>query len=255
MSAPRWLTAIQNALSQHEKQSGAFMFTHIIYAESHRQQVFQLATVDTDALIPQARSHIVRSFLVPPTAPSLPLIVSTTDVRSPKVSQINANPHVHIVHWIEGTQEQYRFTGRAVIVPSPRHALYQHFVDFVAKQRKNGSSGITALIDSGFNWERQRVDTFESLSGHMKATWCRPAPGSPLIGGEEEAKKWPVKLEEPGVDSDEESKRNWETALMNFSLVVIEPYECDYIEPGIPERRTKFSRTKDGNWREEALVP
>jgi len=90
----------------------------------------------------------------------------------------------------------------------------------------------------------------------MRATWCRPVPGSPLIGGEEEANKWPVRLEEPGVDSDEGSKGNWETALTNFALLVIDPYECDYIELGVvPNRRTKFSRTEDGDWKEEALVP
>lgn len=184
--------------------------------------------------------------------------MSTTDVRSPKVSQINTNPYVHVVHWIEGTQEQFRFASRAVIVPSPHHALYQHFLNDIAKQRKRRSSGITALIDSGFDWEKQRIDTFKSLSGHLKATWCRPVSGSPLIGGEEEVRKWPVKLEEPGADSDEESKRNWETALMNFTLLVIEPYECDYCELGVvPDRRTKFSREKveGGKWKEVAVVP
>ncbi|KAF8346930.1 pyridoxamine 5'-phosphate oxidase-domain-containing protein [Amanita rubescens] len=236
MSTPRWLTAIQNALAKYEKQT-----------------VIQLATIATDTVIPQARSHIVRSFLVPPNAPSLPLIVTTTDIRTPKVSQINLNPNVHIVHWIEGTQEQFRFAGRAVIVPSPNHALYQHFMYDIAKQRKNG---IAVLVDSGFDWEKQRINIFKSLSGHMRATWCRPVPGSPLTGGEEEAKKWPVRLEEPGADSDEESKSNWETALTNFALLVIDPYECDYIELGVvTNRRTKFSRTEEGDWKEEALVP
>lgn len=218
--------------------------------------VIQLATVATDTVTPQARSHIVRSFLVPPNAPSLPLVVTTTDIRTPKVSQINSNAHVHIVHWIEGTQEQFRFNGRAVIVPSPCHALYQHFMRVIPNQRSNGSYGIAALVDSGFDWEKKRIDIFKSLSGHMRATWCRPVPGSPLTGGEEEARKWPARLEEPGVDSDEESKSNWETALANFALLVIDPYDCDYVELGVvPNRRTKFSRTEYGDWEEEALVP
>ncbi|KAF8634865.1 hypothetical protein AX15_000620 [Amanita polypyramis BW_CC] len=243
MSTPRWLTAIENALAQYEKQT-----------------VIQLATIDADASIPLVRSHRFRSFLVPPTSPSLPLIVTTTDIRTPKVSQILSSPHVHVVHWIEGTQEQFRFAGRAVIVPAPNNALYGHFMDDILNSaewdKPESGGGIAELTRSGFDWEKQRVDLFKSLSGYMKATWCRPVPGSPLTGGEEEAKSWPVKLHEPKSDSDEQSKRNWELALGNFALLIIDPYECDFIELGVvPNHRTKFSRIEDGDWKEEALVP
>jgi len=88
----------------------------------------------------------------------------------------------------------------------------------------------------------------------MKASWCRPVPGSRLEGGQEEARKWPVRLEEP-KPGDEEGKRLWEMSLANFALVVIEPHDVDYVELGIvPNRRTRFWR-KDGGWDEEELVP
>lgn len=90
----------------------------------------------------------------------------------------------------------------------------------------------------------------------MKASWCRPVPGSPLLGGEEEAKRWPVKLEEPGEDSDEETKRNWDIALGNFALLIVDPTDVDMVELGIvPNRRTRFWRTSRGQWDSEAVVP
>jgi len=66
-------------------------------------------------------------------------------------------------------------------------------------------------------------------------------------------KKWPIKLEEP---TGSEPRENWETALGNFALLVVDPNEVDYIELGaVPNRRTRFWKTSDGAWEEEALVP
>lgn len=95
------------------------------------------------------------------------------------------------------------------------------------------------------------------MSAHMKASWCRPVPGSPLLGGDEEAKKWPERVEEPkDGDGNEENRKNWETALANFALVVIEPLEVDYVELGVmPNRRAKFWKNGDGVWEEQAVVP
>lgn len=94
------------------------------------------------------------------------------------------------------------------------------------------------------------------MSSHMKATWCRPVPGSRLEGGYEESKKWLVKLEEPKESDSEETKKNWQTALDNFALLIIEPQEVDFLELGVvPNRRTLYRRTKDGLWESDALVP
>ncbi|KAG6804654.1 hypothetical protein H0H93_007555, partial [Arthromyces matolae] len=78
------------------------------------------------------------------------------------------------------------------------------------------NSAVGTLTAENFDWEAQRKESFNKMSGHMKASWCRPTPGTPL-NDQEDPKKWPVKLEEPGEDADEETKKNWEKALENFA--------------------------------------
>ncbi|PFH49788.1 hypothetical protein AMATHDRAFT_146744 [Amanita thiersii Skay4041] len=240
MTTPRWVIAIKNAIADYEKQT-----------------VFQLASIDPNAPLPQVRSHVLRSFLTPPNAPSLPLIVTTTDIRTPKISQIISNPHVQIAYWIDGTQQQFRIAGRAAVIPSPQNDLYKQFMhDILTSTGKLESmAGIAALATNNFDWEKERINIFKSLSGHMKATWCRPVPGS-LLSNQEEANKWPVKIHEPTLEGSDEERRNWELALSNFALLIVDPIECDFLELGvIPNRRTKFTRIDNGHWAEEALVP
>ena len=120
-------------------------------------------------------------------------------------------------------------------------------------------SGLGVMQQQGFDWEDKRKVVFKGMSPFMKATWVRPPPGSRLEGGEEEAEKWPVKLEEPdenGIFKSDEDKILWETALGNFALLVVDPVEVDYVELGpVPNRRTKFWRSDHGQWQDEALVP
>jgi hypothetical protein len=93
------------------------------------------------------------------------------------------------------------------------------------------------------------------MSGYMKASWCRPSPGTKLEGGYEEAKKWPQDLPKLGEAETEEDKQNLETALGNFALVLIDPFEVDFVELGvIPNQRTVFARHGE-DWVEEIVVP
>ncbi|KAJ6604990.1 hypothetical protein B0H10DRAFT_2077616 [Mycena sp. CBHHK59/15] len=228
MAIPHWKTAITKALEAHEKST-----------------VIQLTSIDPSTPIPHVRCHVFRSWVSPDDDPSHPLLLSTTDIRTPKTAQMIANPHVQVAWWIEGTQEQFRIAGRAHIVPAPAHALHRHFMHPVSAV----SPGAAA-----YDWEAKRVEVFRTMSAHMKAGWCRPVPGSRLEGGPDEAKKWPVRVEEP-KDGDEEGRRNWETALGNFALVIVEPTDVDYLElEPVPNRRTRFWRENEV-WKEEALVP
>ncbi|KAJ7508488.1 pyridoxamine 5'-phosphate oxidase-domain-containing protein [Mycena galericulata] len=227
MSIPHWKVALEKALAAHSKAT-----------------VIQLASIDPHTPIPQVRSLIFRLFVSPTDNPTRPLLLCTTDIRTPKTAQLIANPHVQVVWWIEGAQEQYRLAGRAHIVPAPGHGLHPHFTHTI----EGLSEG------SQYDWEAKRIEVFKNMSPVMKATWCRPVPGSRLEGGQDEAKKWPVKLEEP-KPGDEEGRRLWDMSLSNFALVIIEPQDVDYVELApIPNRRTRFWRTARG-WNEEALVP
>ncbi|KDQ31474.1 hypothetical protein PLEOSDRAFT_1096286 [Pleurotus ostreatus PC15] len=272
MAAPRWKTAIENALAKSDKST-----------------VIQISTVSTgSAARPHVRSHIFRSFITPKSLPSLPVLLSSTDARTPKVAQILANPLVEVAWWIEGTQEQFRIFGKASLVPSPDFTpdadtdmAQSDGESFYDKCMKSGvlstadtiqgdyvKIGLNLAYDSlskepGFDWEAKRVELFKTMSAHMKASWCRPTPGTKLPGGYDDAKKWPERVEEPksGDPDYEQKSKDWTTALRNFSLVVIEPLDIDYVELGVvPNRRTHFWRRDVGEeksvqWEEEAIVP
>ncbi|CAA7264852.1 unnamed protein product [Cyclocybe aegerita] len=102
------------------------------------------------------------------------------------------------------------------------------------------------------------------MSAQMRAIWCRPARGTPLKGGQEEAKKWPERVDEPDPDASrekyEEAKRIWEMALGNFALMVIDPIEVDLVDlSSPPDKRSLFTKRIDSNegvqWEETELVP
>lgn len=77
----------------------------------------------------------------------------------------------------------------------------------------------------------------------MRASWCRPVPGTPLKGGYDDALEWPESVPALGDAKNEEEKKNVEEALKNFALVVIEPFEVDFVELGTrPEKRTIYRR-------------
>lgn len=204
--------------------------------------VMQLATVEGSLGTPRVRSLLQRSFITASTLPTLPLLLATTDIRTPKVTQLNDQRCVEIVYWVPSTVEQFRILGRASIVAEPNYRrAYPDRVGIVYE----------ALEKEGFDWEAKRVEVFDQMSGHMKATWCRPIPGTPLKGGEEEMKKWPTKLPKLGEAENEEDRKNLVTALSRFSLLLIEPFEVDYLELGVlPNRRTFFKR----DWEDESSV-
>ena len=208
----------------------------------------QLATIEPPNT-PRVRSLIQRAFLTASTLPTLPLILSTTDIRTPKITQLTAQRTVEIAYWTPSTQEQFRILGRASIVsardrgPHPPLPMTGVVYDALAKE--------------GFDWEAKRVEVFDGMSGHMKATWCRPVPGTPLVGGEDEMKKWPVTLPKLGEATNEGEKRQLAVALSNFALLLVEPFEVDYVELGVtPNRRTMFEREGESvEFKETLVVP
>ena len=222
--------------------------------------VIQIATLErkTDHIIPRVRSHIFRSFLDSPTNAGLPLLLSSTDIRTPKVRQLTQDPSAEIAWWIEPTKQQFRIACKAYLLPAPGHHLRAQFMDVLASTDPETSLAQFKTHD----WEETRQTMFKSMSGHMKASWCRPIPGSLLTDDPANINSWPERLEDPGSDvskqSYPEAKRLWDIALNNFALVVIDPYEIDFVDLSlIPNERILFTKQKGspGLWDEEKLVP
>jgi pyridoxamine 5'-phosphate oxidase len=245
-SVPHWKSAIEHALAKHKDATGELSTSYNLFRSLILRLVIQIATLS--GTTPKVRSHIFRSFVSPSKFPAVPLLLTTTDIRTPKTSQIRDNPNVEITWWIFGTQEQFRIAGRAHVIPAPNHPSYNP---------KIGTGvALDALRDERFDWEAKRKEVFNEMSEYMKASWCRPTPGSRL-DSPDDANSWPQKLPKLGEAKTDEDKKNLEMALGNFALVVIEPAEVDYVELGLtPNRRSKFVRKgKEEGWDEEAQVP
>ncbi|KAF9260850.1 hypothetical protein L218DRAFT_562892 [Marasmius fiardii PR-910] len=195
-----------------------------------------------------------RNSLEPWCFRSLPLMILLLFHKTPKVNQIIANPNVQIHWYIEGTREQFRISGKTFIVPSPEHTNCECHKDSIKP------------LYFEFDWEAKRMAIFKGLSSHMRASWCRPVPGTPLEGGEEEMKMWPKRVDEPGHEqnddgsevSEEQKRRNrifWDMALSRFALVVPDPVEVDYLNMGVvPNRRYRFVKTAGGTWTEQEII-
>ncbi|KAI0370111.1 hypothetical protein BV20DRAFT_967137 [Pilatotrama ljubarskyi] len=232
-AAPRWVEAVNRALS-HPDNKGKI--------------IYQVATVDAhDA--PHVRSQVHRAFTNPDGRPDLPLLVTSTDARTPKVEQLRANQRVEVAWWMEGSQDQFRLSGFARVYPSPSAPGDLSRPTPIP----DDAVALKKLEAQGFDWETKRRDLFKKMSPGMRASWCVPRPPGSAIGSYEEQKGWPRQV--PLESESEEDKTNLETAQSRFALMLIEPYQVDWVELGVhPNRRTVFTREGE-KWAEQLVVP
>ena len=170
---------------------------------------------------------------------------------------------------MEGSQDQFRITGKAIVITSPDDAL---------KDVASGNTGVSlarvALDESGeddrkdgtdgrtldkYDWEKKRKEVFETMDPVLKGTWCAPkVPGSKMASYDE-PNAWPNKVANVDDLKTAEEKRNYELSLSNFALILIEPTEVDWVQLGEqPYRRTLFTRKDEAGgsfWAEDILVP
>ncbi|EIW63796.1 uncharacterized protein TRAVEDRAFT_157533 [Trametes versicolor FP-101664 SS1] len=231
-AAPRWVEAINKALS-HPDNKG--------------KVIYQVATVDARN-VPHVRSQVHRAFMNPEGRPDFPVLVTSTDARSPKVAQVRANQRVELAWWMEGSQDQFRLSGFVRIFPSASAPG-----DTSPTPVPSGAIAFKTLEDQGFDWDAKRIELYNTMSPGMRASWCSPhPPGSPLASTDEQ-KSWPSKV--PSEPESEEDQKNAATALSNFALMLFEPIEVDWAALGVlPNRRTIFTRDGD-KWKEQSVVP
>lgn len=215
MSGASWLTRLAHTLSKHPS-SGAY----------------SLATVEDN--VPRVRTVIHRAFLGQDTP--APLLVTTTDARAPKSAQVADNWHVELCWYFRATEEQYRIAGTAFLVPHEKHA---------ARQPKQDE------LPPGYDWAAERRRAFDGVSGRIRASWCRPVPGSVLQPGT----TWPETLPPLGEGGTEVEREQVQTAFENFALLVVCPLAVDLVElKPVPNVRTRYA-VSQGVWEETPLVP
>ncbi|CAE6489455.1 unnamed protein product [Rhizoctonia solani] len=239
--SPRWLGHLTTILSEHKKAT-----------------TYAVATVNTDGEfpIPRVRHMVHRSILT--SHPAQPLLISTTDVRTPKVHQLRSHPstkgpNTEVAWWIAEEMVQFRIAARVHILPAPSHELHSKFPSSQLSRNNGGDSGPDAP-ETDKDWETLRIRTYNNLSPILRASFARPIPGSPLTNPAD-AKKWPNELPEKGKEKTEEEKKLVKEALENFSLFLLEPLQVEFLELGVvPNRRTQWSF--DGHkWDELTVVP
>ncbi|KAG9313873.1 hypothetical protein JVU11DRAFT_4641 [Chiua virens] len=83
--------------------------------------------------------------------------------------------------WTSSTQEQFRVRVRASVVPAPR-CSYPY--------------PLLLVVGAGYDWEVERMPSFDETRGRLKASLCWPVSGTPVEGREEEMKRWPRTIEQ-----------------------------------------------------------
>jgi hypothetical protein len=213
--------------------------------------VYSLATIDPETSSPRVRSVIHRLFHnTSEYSDSLPLIVTTTYTSSPKAAeQLIKNNNAEICWWFGGPSQQYRIQGRMHLIANPKHELADRF------------QTLKLHLEDGKTWEEERVRTFnDTMSSKMKVWFSQPTPGTIMKGGYKNTPDGPTELPTLENAKTKEEKELVEKAMMNFSLLVMEPLKVDLAELGVyPNRRRVWTRDDSAQggctWKEETVWP
>lgn len=189
-----------------------------------------------------------REVLHPKGRPDLPVFVFASDVRMQKVLQMHKHPHVELVWWLKGSNEQYRITGVARVVTAPD-------VDLGSPgETKANTLALDTFDGQGFDWLKKVRDVYDDNDDELRANLIRPPPGS-RIPSYATAKQWVEKVPKLEEAKDEMDRRYQEEGLRNYSLLLVEAVEVDWCELALmPHQRTKFKR-EVGGWEEWPVVP
>lgn len=176
-----------------------------------------------------------------PVDESTILLQTTTDIRTPKAGQILARPDsVAVAWWLPNSNAQYRLTCTAYLLPHPSHDAWTGFPAW--------------RLGPNVDWEHARRTAYDALPGVLRASFCRPVPGSALADPDD-AKNWPAELPKRAEAKEGTEKEQVDEALRNFAMLLLEPREVDVLElEPVPNLRTKYVKVDDG-WTEESLVP
>ncbi|SGY89745.1 BQ5605_C039g11766 [Microbotryum silenes-dioicae] len=190
---------------------------------------------------PYARYHVFRGFVPSPgSKQDSELLLTTTDATMPKVDQIESSSNStggapsEIIFWTSPTGDQIRLRGLIYLYLPP--------------STRNSSDSRQPIQDRfpDFDFEALRQEQWKSLSGHLRASFLRPKPGSEWPKDKKYEFQERLGLGEEGEDE----------AMKRFSLVVFEPAVVDHAkENSQPPVRYVWTKQADGSWEETQVAP
>ena len=101
-----------------------------------------------------------------------------------KPVHLAAHSDVEIAWWIEPTNTQFRISGPAVTIASPKVESSDKVQEKLKKLDPTGDEKNTDW------WEKERARLWKSVSGHLRAGFARPAPGTPLDKADRKPEEW-----------------------------------------------------------------
>lgn len=150
-----------------------------------------------------------------------------------------------IAWWFLPSAVQFRISGEAYSIPIEPSGESSKILEAL------GATGDEADPEW---WEKQRMTLWkESMSGHLRASFGRPPPGTPL-DQVPPPDTWDESL--PAESDDPEEKKKIENALSHFALIAfrVDAFENLELKP-VPNRRTQWTKQKDGEWKEVKVAP
>ncbi|KAK4686513.1 hypothetical protein P7C73_g3612, partial [Tremellales sp. Uapishka_1] len=106
-------------------------------------------------------------------------------------------------------------------------------------------------------WEDKRMELWEgAMSGHLRASFARPTPGTPLDKVDRQPDEWTESLPVKPEGKDDKVDKEVEAALEHFALVAIKAENVEFLElKCTPNRRTAWNKQTDGSWKKVSVVP
>lgn len=134
---------------------------------------YPFASVDPTTGAPKVR-YVVHRALTPHSS----ILLFTTDTRMNKVNHLEKSPLAESSFWVDETGIQFRIAGKAYVVPSDADTSDSSRTAAEAIIQSMGAQGDERTVDWWIG-ERER-NWREGISGHLRATFARPTPGTPL---------------------------------------------------------------------------
>ena len=95
-----------------------------------------------------------------------------------KVNHLEKSPLAESSFWIDETGVQFRIAGKAYVVPSDADTSDSSRTAAEGVIQSMGAQGDERTVDWWIG-ERER-NWRDGISGHLRATFARPTPGTPL---------------------------------------------------------------------------